>query len=118
MKKIKETDVKDSSGAIIITPGLKVRHKESQYEYTVDSVTQDDSGGIEVVLRLPDEPRFEPELPGTDIIRARGKGDSNIIYEIDPSALYYEPEPEDIQDDEVELISVPEKEFEKEYEVK
>jgi len=118
MKKIKETDVKNSRGEVIITPGLKVRHKESQYEYTVDSVIQGDSGDIEVVLRLPDEPRFEPESSSASIIRARGKSGSNIIYEIDPTALYYEPEDDSLDSDEIEMISVPEKEFEKEYEVK
>ena len=39
-----ETDVKDSKGNIIISPGLKVRHKDSQFEYTVDQVLKEPSG--------------------------------------------------------------------------
>ena len=42
------------------------------------------------------------------------------MYEIDPNAVFYEPEnfEDEFGDEEPELISVPEKEFEKEYEVK
>ena len=68
MKKIRETDVKDERGEIVISPGLKVRHKDSQFEYTVDGVVQDDSGKIQVVLRLPDEPRFDPPGKPNDVI--------------------------------------------------
>ncbi len=71
MTKIRETDVKDSRGEIVISPGLKVRHKESQFEYTVDSVVQDEKGGIQVVLNLPDEPRFDPVVRSDDIIQSR-----------------------------------------------
>ena len=38
MKRLKETDIQDSEGRVVISPGLKVRHKDSQFEYTVDSV--------------------------------------------------------------------------------
>ena len=57
-----ELDVKDDQGKIIISPDLKVRHKKSQYEYTVDNVVEDDDGTINVVLKLPEEPRFDPPL--------------------------------------------------------
>ena len=43
MKKLKELDVQDKAGNIVISPDLKVRHKDSQYEYTVDSVIKDDN---------------------------------------------------------------------------
>ena len=115
---ITETDVKNSRGEIIISPGLKVRHKESQFEYTVDGVVKDDSGTINVVLRLPDEPRFDSDAQSDDVIHSRAKSDSNLIYEIDPVNLYYEPSPEDSDEDDIEMISVPQKEFESEYEVK
>lgn len=117
-KRFLESDIEDNHGNIVISPGLKVRHKDSQYEYTVDSVIDND-GEIEVILRLPDEPRFEPHS-NTDLIQSRSKSNSNLMYEIDPNAVFYEPEnfEDEFGDEEPELISVPEKEFEKEYEVK
>ena len=39
-----ETDVKDKRGNVVISPGLKVRHKGSQYEYTVDHVEGEGEG--------------------------------------------------------------------------
>ena len=113
-----ESEIEDKQGNIVISPGLKVRHKKSQYEYAVDSVIDND-GEIEVILRLPDEPRFEPES-STELIQSKSKNNPNIMYEVDPSAMFYEPDnfSEEIDDDEPELISVTEKEFEKDYEVK
>ena len=116
MTKIRETDVKDSRGEIVISPGLKVRHKDSQFEYTVDSVIQDEKGKIQVVLNLPDEARFEPAVYSDDIIQSRATSDSNLIYEIDPAVLYYEPE--EGSEEESDMISVTQDEFEKDYEVK
>ena len=115
--KIRETDVKDKSGEIIISPGLKVRHKDSQFEYTVDGVTQDKDGKVQVVLKLPEEPRFEPQAAPSDVITSRSKKDSSIIYEVDPNTVYYEIEPSQESEGEPELISVSEDEFEQEYEV-
>lgn len=116
MYRIIETDVKDKRGEVVITPGLKVRHKDSQFEYTVDNVVQGADGGLEIILKLPDEARFSPpDVPG-DVIHAQSKKSPGIIYEIDPSALYYEPE--EHEDEVPETISVSQDEFEKEYEVK
>jgi hypothetical protein len=111
-----ETDVKDKRGNVVISPGLKVRHKGSQYEYTVDHVAKD---GEEVVIMLspPEEPRFEPA--GETGVMA-DKRTSNVLYEIDPNASvessYYVPSEEDFEED--DLLAVPAKEFEREYEVK
>lgn len=55
-----ETDVRDDRGNIVIQPGLKVRHKKTQLEYTVDSVGEDPEGELTIRLRNPEEPRFEP----------------------------------------------------------
>ena len=133
MAKIRETDVKDSRGEIVISPGLKVRHKDSQFEYTVDSVVQDDSGEIRIVLNLPDEPRFEPTQSSEKIIGSSvyidstvaaspaapsPKAGSSIIYEVDPTAVYYEPDDQAEDEEGQSMISVPQKEFEQEYEVK
>ena len=57
-----ESDMFDSRGNNLLSPGLKVRHKDSNFEYTVDSV-EGEEGDVQISLKLPDEPRFEP--PGT-----------------------------------------------------
>ena len=116
MKIFAETDIQDSEGRVVISPGLKVRHKESQYEYTVDSVTKDDSGSHVVVLNLPEEPRFSPEPADEEVLSDLSS--KNVIYEVDPSVLVYEPDTSEEQVAGVDFIAVPEKEFEEEYEVK
>ena len=118
MAKIRETDVKDSRGEIVISPGLKVRHKSSQYEYTVDGVIQDDNGEIQVILRMPDSPRFEPNVDSSDVIQSKAYSKHDLIYEVDPTSVYYEPEDEEPEDPTQDLMSVSQEEFEKEYEVK
>lgn len=57
---LREVEVVDNQGNIIVSKDLKVRHKDSGYEYTVDDVVSDEDG-IQVVLRDPEEPRVEPE---------------------------------------------------------
>ena len=112
-----ETDVKDARGNVVISPGLKVRHKGSQYEYTVDHIVKDSNDDIVVMLSPPEEPRFTPageEGVISDTLK------NNVLYEVDPSmsldVSFYEPD-----DDEPmagDLLAVPSAEFEKEYEVK
>jgi len=115
---MKESDVQDSDGNVVIATDLKVRHKDSQFEYTVDSVVQDEKGEHVVLLRLPEEPRFDAG-PSPDTLASNLKN-SNVIYETDPSIMIYEPanvsdvEPEEGQD----FLAVPQEEFEKDYEVK
>ena len=113
MKRLRETDLQDSQGNVVISPDLKVRHKESQYEYTVDSVIQDDSGEHVVLLRLPEEPRVEPGSSGALISDLSKTG---VIYEVDPDVMVYEPGEDEPPGE--DLLAVPQKEFEKEYEVK
>lgn len=121
MIKIKETDIKDKRGNLVISPGLKVRHKKSQFEYTVDSVVQDKSGKIVILLKKPDVGRFDPISKRSPRTLADRMSSSSIIYEVDPiedfSTSYYSPgleEPESEDD----RIAVSVKEFEKDYEVK
>jgi len=117
MRKIfSETDVQDEQGRVIISPGLKVRHKDSQYEYTVDSVTQDSLGKHVVVLNLPEEPRFEPADSEEALLSDLKKRD--VIYEVDPGLMIYEPEEEDEDPNAVDFLAVPQDEFEKDYEVR
>jgi len=114
-----ETDVKDKHGNIVIEPELKVRHKESQYEYTVDDVIEDDNGEVTVILRMPEEPRFVPPPEKQDAVIADVRDKENVLYEVDPDDLYFEPEVGSTLDtDEDVLMAVPQEEFEKEYEVK
>jgi hypothetical protein len=114
-----EAEMKDSRGNIMISPGLKVRHKDSQYEYTVDQVLQDPSGEVTVMLASPESPRFEPD-PKEEFLSDDNSNQDNVLYEADPitslSDLFYVPEKEDEAED--DLLAVPSKEFEKEYEVK
>lgn len=117
MKNLQETEIQDSDGRIVISPGLKVRHKKSQYEYTVDSISQDEEGENLVVLNLPDEPRFEPE-PSSSSTAISDLSKQDVIYEVDPSVLVYEPSEEEPEDVGQDFIAVPQDEFEKEYEVK
>lgn len=123
-KTIKESDVVDKRGNIVISPGLKVKHKESQFEYTVDSVVQEPSGKITIVLGSPEKPRFDSKdskkvLP--DLKTPDKKIKSNVLYEVDPvddiKTKFYAPDEDQPEDDE-DLIAVDVKTFEKEYEVK
>jgi hypothetical protein len=113
-----ETDIKDKRGNIIISPGLKVRHKDSQYEYTVDQVLQEPDGKVTVMLASPEEPRFDPAAE--DGVLSDRKKKSSVLYEADPVSslddLFYLPAEDDEQED--DLLAVPADEFEKEYEVK
>ncbi len=115
-----EMDVKDDSGGIIISPGLKVRHKKSQYEYTVDNVVEDPDGEINIILQMPEEPRFEPPVDDQELIQDNKK-EGKFLYEVDPAGLYVIDAQEDVEVDDLsadELLSVSQDEFEKEYEVK
>jgi hypothetical protein len=121
-----ESDVRDARGNITISPGLKVRHKKTQLEYTVDSVTEDESGDLIIRMRNPEEPRFEPSY-GQKFV---GEEAPLLSARPDPAApVGLEP----IEDPEVGLeksaefgidgaeeveFVVDEKEFEKDYEVK
>ena len=120
MEKMTETDVLDKDGNVVIASDLKVRHKESQYEYTVDSVVKDEAGEVVVLLRLPEEPRFDSE-PSPDALMSDLK-DKEVIYEVAPGLMIQEPESpqEDDQPDEdgLDFLAVSKDEFEKDYEVK
>tara|TARA_B100001123_G_scaffold395251_3_gene476687 strand:- start:5022 stop:5459 length:438 start_codon:yes stop_codon:yes gene_type:complete len=119
---IAEADVFDSRDNMVIGQDLKVRHKKSQYEYTVDDVIEDDeSGDVQVILRLPDEPRFEPPPDESDVVitdttGAMMIGEEDAISLEPPLDATTEEEFHDAPDEEVFVVS--KEEFEKEYEVK
>jgi len=112
-----ETDLLDKQGNIVIQKGLKVRHKDSQYEYTVDSVMQDPEGGVAVKLRNPEVGRFDP-ADSTEVM-----SEDDLMPPPPVAAAPAEELPvqaakpgEEISDD--DIFVVDQEEFEKEYEVK
>ena len=122
---IGEVDLVDKAGNVLITPGLKVRHKSSGYEYTVAGISGD-GDELRVKLRLPDEPRFEPPPEGEEILAGPDELHEDEIVSQQRVDVAYdesedEPDPETpsktaaIEDDVV--FYVDEKEFEKDYEV-
>ncbi len=116
---LEELDIKDKHGNVIIQPGLKVRHKASQYEYTVDDVVKTPEGEISVLLRMPEEPRFDPP-PEEDVVISDATTTTLPLYEVNPSAIeYFVPDDDSsAHPGEEEFLEVPQKEFEKDYEVK
>ena len=122
---LEETDVYDERGNTLISKDLKVRHKSSGYEYTVDHVEGEGEDSV-IFLRHPEEPRVNPadsELALYEKTKISLKGlDMNNMaggQELDVAV----PETIDLEKDDLEskvppsLLSVTVKEFEKEYEV-
>lgn len=66
---LNEVDLFDSRGTLIISKDLKVIHKPSGYVYTVKGVTGE-PGFAKVVLRNPEEPRIEPNMPADEPTQA------------------------------------------------
>ena len=119
-----EAEIYDERGNLIITKDLKVKHKSSGYEYTVDHIEGDGEDAV-VHLRHPEEPRVNPSdselklyektkisLKGLDMQHmAAGELDIDT-----PPTIDLDKENLD-QKSPKSLLSVPFKEFEKEYEV-
>ena len=135
-----EADVFDNKGNVVISPDLKVRHKKSGYEYTVAHVKGDKEGEVKVILREPEEPRFETPPEGEEVLG--GPETDHSLNEQDGAPVLADPripmlldptdEPEDETADPVDAIAalvddekpkeevvfvVDQAEFEKEYEV-
>ena len=124
-----ENDVYDSHGNMLLSPGLKVRHKDSQFEYTVDSITGDkETDDLQIQLSLPNEPRFEP--PAQDVPVMIDRPEPGVLGEVDPAILTGSPtlgqEDESTltppldndSGEEGDMFVIDQEEFEKEYEVK
>jgi len=120
-----ETDMYDTRGNMVLAKDLKVRHKASGYEYTVDHVEGEGDDAI-VFLRHPDEPRFLPaeseeplqeettvNLKGLNFDNMTGGQDLDIKVpekiDLDQTDLQKKDPPS--------LLQVKKKEFEKDYEV-
>lgn len=119
LEALTETDLLDKGGKVVVGAGLKVRHKDSQYEYTVDSVEQGPDGDYKVKLRNPDTPRFEPaesdSLLGEDGLLP---SPSDEAFDEEPVVkVNTEPTEEPLIGPE-DVIVIDQAEFEKDYEVK
>lgn len=116
---IGEADMFDDKGNHLLSPGLKVRHKDSKFEYTVDSVEgEKDSGNVKVTLKLPDEPRFDPPEEPAEMI-ADKIDHSSVMEEGDPTIGADQQQGYDVASypaEETEFV-IDQEEFEKEYEV-
>ncbi len=105
LKEISEAGLRDAQGKVVIEPGLKVRHKKSGLEYSVQDV-KDKDGKAKIILSVPEAPRVEPTKTLPDIVTEKDSGNQldKIIDKLDSS--------------QETIFVIDEKEFEKDYEVK
>ena len=123
LEALTETDLLDKSGKVVVGAGLKVRHKDSQFEYTIDSVDQGPDGEYKITLRNPDAPRFEPAESDALLGEDDGLIPSPVL---EPETMPVEDEPVvkiDTSESEPlvgpdDIIVIDQSEFEKDYEVK
>ena len=120
MKNLKETDIKsikDKRGNIVISPGLKVRHKKSQFEYTVNKVVKKPNGELVIMLADPEAPRFRP-AKSSKVLSDKTLGPTQYHVDAEEDASMYYAVPDTEAPSKVDLFAVSAEEFEKEYEVK
>lgn len=127
---LKETDVFDKRGNMLLSKGLKVRHKGSGYEYTVDHIEGEGEESV-IFLRHPDQPRFEPATPnkleeagktvikldGVDLGRITGNDPSGEKIDNVVSHRVDHEKNTDIKLPKTSLLKITKKEFEADYEV-
>ena len=111
---IGEADVFDDDGKVILSPDLKVRHKDSGYEYTIDRVEGEDGDEVKIHLRSPETPRVEPAPEEKSLLGEPRQ--EEILGEQDPTAQPVQDEEPGEDPSEVVFV-VDQEEFEKEYEV-
>ena len=119
LEALTETDLLDKSGKVVVGQGLKVRHKDSQFEYTIDTIEQGPDGKYKVTLRNPDAPRFEPAASDALL----GEEDGLLAAPPAPSieaepVVKVKPEEEEPLVGPDDLIVIDQEEFEKDYEVR
>jgi len=133
VRDIFESDMFDVEGNQLLSPGLKVRHKKSGYEYTVDH-TEGEGDNAVVYLRHPESPRFKP--PSNEAPLQEGEEEEKMdridVNDVDldkimgNAASRKAPAGDNSQEQlnmmkkqpRASLLKVTRKEFEKEYEVK
>ena len=125
LEALTETDLLDKSGNVVVGSGLKVRHKGSQFEYTVDSVEQGPEGKYKITLRNPDAPRFEPAE--SDALLGEEDGllptpslspDKEVMPSDEPVVKIDTPSEEEPLVGPDDMIVIDQSEYEKDYEVK
>tara|TARA_Y100001937_G_scaffold122840_1_gene184674 strand:+ start:583 stop:987 length:405 start_codon:yes stop_codon:yes gene_type:complete len=114
LNKVMESSMTDADGNVVIHKDLKVKHKDSGYEYTVDDVVGDKESGYRVVLREPEEPRFEPPPDGEEVL---GGPQGEVMNEDDLLAPLAASETPESEEKEEVVFVIDQEEFEKEYEV-
>lgn len=118
LNQILESSMTDADGNVLVHKDLKVKHKDSGYEYTVDKVVGDKDGEYKVVLRQPEEPRFEPPAEGEEVL---GGPSDDVMTEDDLVAPIVqqkeEPAVNNYHEEEEVVFVVDQADFEKEYEV-
>lgn len=121
---LEEVDMFDKRGNMVLTPDLKVKHKASGYEYTIDHIDGDGEDAI-VYLRHPEEPRFTTapsetplvektklNMKGLNVSSISGGGMSDM-----PDEISLEKITDVEKKAPASLVAVNKKEFESEYEV-
>lgn len=94
---IAEAELIDKRGNMLITKDLKVKHKDSGYEYTVDHV-EGEGENVKIYLRKPDVPRIDPppvmkRMNELDIEgQAKQSGELTLTKDTDPHVFYITPE--------------------------
>jgi len=106
LEALKEVDVLDREGNVLISKDLKVVHKDSGYEYTVDDVVKTPDG-LSIVLRDPESPRFNAPHSTMSLAEIDVQIRGGRLQSQDP----------DVEGD-GDIFIVDEKSFEEEYEVK
>jgi len=102
-----EVNVFNDRGDLLLSKGLKVRHKSSGYEYTVNHVEGQGDAAV-IFLRHPDVPRFQPPDSGEPLNEQVPDEDE------DPDGP---PVLAKKSDEQVGMLRVALKDFEQEYEV-
>ena len=133
VKTIKEAEMFDKEGNQLLSKGLKVRHKSSGYEYTVDHVEGKGEDAV-VFLRHPEAPRIKPGVSADQLIESdesdldsngdEGTMDRIKVDQVDLEKIMGNTSAEKVslpkQKDQTSssLLKITKKEFEKDYEVK
>ena len=114
---IGEADAFDEEGNMILSPDLKVRHKKSGLEYTIDKVEGED-GSLQISLRSPETPRFEPAPETKEILGEPREeevlGEQDLAPATDTQDM---PDPLEQAESEEVVFVVDQSEFESDYEV-
>ena len=105
---IAEAELVDDRGNILITKDLKVKHKDSGYEYTIADISGEGDNMV-VYLRIPEMPRIDPP-PVTK--RMNELDDAPIVpIENHPDEVYVDSENQEIDG----VFAVSAQDFKTEY---